>query len=53
MTLKISRRAALVLASGTALLGRRARAESKYSTGATDTEIKMGQTMPYSGNASA
>ena len=27
--------------------------EKKYDTGATDTEIKIGQTMPYSGPASA
>ena len=30
-----------------------AAAEKKYSPGATDTEIKIGQTMPYSGPASA
>jgi branched-chain amino acid transport system substrate-binding protein len=30
-----------------------AQAQSKYDTGATDTEIKIGQTMPYSGPASA
>ena len=30
-----------------------AAAEKKYSLGATDTEIKIGQTMPYSGPASA
>ncbi len=28
-------------------------AQKKYSTGASDTEIKLGNTMPYSGNASA
>ena len=28
-------------------------AQKKYDTGATDTEIKIGQTMPYSGPASA
>jgi len=27
-------------------------AEKKYDVGATDTEIKIGQTMPYSGPAS-
>ena len=53
MTLKLRRRDALLLASGTMLEGRRARAEGKYSPGASDTEIKIGQTMPYSGNASA
>jgi branched-chain amino acid transport system substrate-binding protein len=35
------------LAAGTALAG-----EKKYDPGATDTEIKIGQTMPYSGPAS-
>jgi branched-chain amino acid transport system substrate-binding protein len=35
------------LASGAAL------AQKKYDTGATDTEIKIGNTMPYSGPASA
>jgi hypothetical protein len=29
-----------------------ARAEKKYGPGASDTEIKIGQTMPYSGPAS-
>ena len=28
-------------------------AEKKYAPGVTDSEIKLGQTMPYSGNASA
>ena len=28
-------------------------AEKKYAPGITDTEIKVGQTMPYSGPASA
>jgi branched-chain amino acid transport system substrate-binding protein len=39
--------AAVVLMSGTAL------AQKKYDTGATDTEIKIGNIMPYSGPASA
>jgi ABC-type branched-subunit amino acid transport system substrate-binding protein len=34
--------------SGAALAG-----EKKYDTGATDTEIKIGNTMPYSGQGSA
>lgn len=38
---------ALALASGDAL------AQKKYDTGATDTEIKIGNIMPYSGPASA
>ena len=37
----------LALASGIAL------AEKKYDPGATDTEIKIGQTMPYSGPGSS
>src|SRR5438477_1404405 len=35
------------LASGSAM------AQKKYDTGATDTEIKIGNTIPYSGPASA
>jgi ABC-type branched-subunit amino acid transport system substrate-binding protein len=38
---------ALMLATGPAL------GEKKYGPGVTDTEIKIGQTMPYSGPASA
>src|SRR5262249_52893269 len=37
----------MAVASGTAM------AQKKYDTGATDTEIKIGNTMPYSGPASA
>jgi branched-chain amino acid transport system substrate-binding protein len=40
-----------LLASGTG--ARPARAEKKYGPGASDTEIKIGQTMAYSGPASA
>ena len=36
-----------IVASGNAL------AQKKYDTGATDTEIKIGNIMPYSGPASA
>src|SRR4029079_4118766 len=42
--------AALVLA---ATLSTTASAQKKYDTGATDTEIKIGNIMPYSGPASA
>jgi branched-chain amino acid transport system substrate-binding protein len=42
-----------VLIAGALLLQSAAWAEKKYDTGATDTEIKLGQTMPYSGPASA
>ena len=38
---------ALAATSGSAL------AQKKYDTGATDTEIKIGNIMPYSGPASA
>jgi len=37
----------------TALLLSPAQAQKKYDPGASDTEIKIGQTMPYSGPASA
>ena len=43
----------LVTALGVALLASPASAQKKYDTGATDTEIKVGNTMPYSGPASA
>jgi branched-chain amino acid transport system substrate-binding protein len=43
----------LVTALGVALLASSASAQKKYDTGATDTEIKVGNTMPYSGPASA
>jgi branched-chain amino acid transport system substrate-binding protein len=36
-----------------ATIGSGAFAQKKYDTGATDTEIKIGNTMPYSGPASA
>lgn len=38
---------------GALLFGCQALAQKKYDTGASDTEIKLGQTMPYSGGASA
>jgi branched-chain amino acid transport system substrate-binding protein len=43
----------IVTALGVALLASPASAQKKYDTGATDTEIKVGNTMPYSGPASA
>jgi branched-chain amino acid transport system substrate-binding protein len=51
----ISRRMAILgtAAGALSLPPRSGRAAGKYSPGATDTEIKIGQTMPYSGNASA
>lgn len=43
----------LILCASLALSSPAALAQKKYDTGATDTEIKIGQTMPYSGPASA
>ncbi|MEP6740449.1 MAG: ABC transporter substrate-binding protein [Caldimonas sp.] len=49
-----SRRAALALAIGAACFATNAMAQAaKYGPGASATEIKLGQTMPYSGPASA
>src|SRR5712671_3395197 len=48
--------AARVLAVGLLVLGTAAGAdagEKRYAPGVSDTEIKIGQTMPYSGAASA
>jgi branched-chain amino acid transport system substrate-binding protein len=49
-------RRALVIAAAAAPLGARvgtAFAQKRYDPGASDSEIKLGQTMPYSGAASA
>jgi len=43
----------LVLAFALMLGTKAALAEKKYDPGATDTEIKIGQTMPYGGSVSA
>jgi branched-chain amino acid transport system substrate-binding protein len=43
----------LATALGVAMLATPASAQKKYDTGATDTEIKVGNIMPYSGPASA
>ncbi|MSQ58509.1 MAG: branched-chain amino acid ABC transporter substrate-binding protein [Betaproteobacteria bacterium] len=53
--MKFTRRAYVVaLASAAVLLAApNAFAQKKYGPGASDTEIKIGQTMPYSGPASA
>jgi len=52
MTNKLTR---LAIASAIALAasGTAALAQKQYDTGATDTEIKIGQTVPFSGPASA
>ncbi len=46
-------RLATFAALGTAVVFAPANAQKKYDVGATDTEIKIGQTMPFSGPASA
>ena len=52
--LAVTRRLVAVTAFATAAaLATSAQAEKKYDTGATDTEIKMGNIMPYSGPASS
>ena len=51
---KHGKRIAVVsFAALTTLFGGQAAAEKKYGPGVTDTEIKIGNTMPYSGPASA
>ncbi len=44
---------ALIAAMALATIGSVSAAENKYGPGVTDTEIKLGQTVPYSGPASA
>jgi len=51
--MKIRRRTLLALSTLLVLAASPAVAQKKYDIGATDTEIKLGQTMPYSGPASA
>jgi branched-chain amino acid transport system substrate-binding protein len=50
----LSRRATMLGGLGVALMAPAiARAQNKYGPGVTDSEIKLGNTNPYSGNASA
>ncbi len=53
--MKITRRGYIAAVAGIAVLfcAPSAQAQKKYGPGASDTEIKLGQTMPYSGPASA
>src|SRR5258708_4256069 len=44
---------AVIAAIALAAIGGVSAAENKYGPGVTDTEIKLGQTVPYSGPASA
>ena len=53
MTTRPTRRQTLIAAASLALPAVPAYAQKKYGPGASDTEIKLGQTMPYSGPASA
>lgn len=50
--MSLARRLVIVLAT-TALTANQVHAEKKYGPGVTDTEIIVGQTMPYSGPASS
>ena len=52
-TFYMTRRAVAMGTLAFALSTTSALAQKKYDSGATDTEIKIGQTMPYSGPASA
>ena len=52
-SLTTQRRELIFAAASLALPALPARAQKKYGPGASDTEIKIGQTMPYSGPASA
>ena len=56
MKFRPARRTSLIagaIALGFAFAALPAGAQKKYGPGASDTEIKLGQTMPYSGPASA
>jgi len=53
MKYTMQRRHALALAAGALALPLAARAQKKYDVGAGDTEIKIGNFVPYSGPASA
>ncbi len=50
---RTTRRQTLIAAASLALPAAPALAQKKYGPGASDKEIKLGQTMPYSGPASA
>jgi len=49
----IFRATAISIATGCLFISQVSMAQPKYGPGVTDTEIKIGQTMPYSGPASA
>jgi branched-chain amino acid transport system substrate-binding protein len=52
MNPKLGLKAAIALIAG-AIIGGTSAAEKQYGPGVSDTEIKLGQTVPYSGPASA
>jgi len=53
MSRNLVRSGCLALAAAIALVATSAAAQKKYDPGASDTEIRIGQTMPYSGPASS
>ncbi len=53
MTRKMVRQVAFLVGLSAAFLSSLAKAEKKYDPGASDTEIKIGNIVPYSGPASA
>jgi len=53
MSYELHRRRMLALSAAALALPLSARAQKKYDTGASDTEIKIGNFVPYSGPASA
>jgi ABC-type branched-subunit amino acid transport system substrate-binding protein len=53
MPLRAKRLVALIAVAAAAAIGSAANAEKKYDPGASDTEIKIGNIMPYSGPASS
>jgi len=57
VNIRLQRRLSLILSllilAAPALIAPPAQAQNKYGPGVTDTEIKIGQTMPYSGPVSA
>jgi branched-chain amino acid transport system substrate-binding protein len=53
LTRRVTMLGGLGVALTAPMIARRAQAQNKYGPGVTDTEIKLGNTNPYSGNASA
>src|SRR4051794_25269564 len=53
MLIKSAKRTIIAAVVGTVITAAPAAAQKKYDTGASDTEIKIGNITPYSGPASA